>query len=183
MVQFEFRGKSGKYHSVRINDRRLATIVKRCQELPGYDLFQYLDAVGQRQTIGSADVNAYLRQSTGQDFTAKDVRTWAGMVLAAVALWECGVFTSQTEAKKNIVQAIEAVARRLGNTRTICRKCYVHPAVLDYYLDGSLPAGLLPHDAPEHSPVLSGLRPEEAAVLTFLKQHSVPQAMLSQKAS
>src|SRR4029077_13342636 len=95
-LEFHFRGKSGQYHTVRLHDRRLATIVKRCQELPGYELFQYLDATGQRQTIGSADVNAYLRQSTGQDFTAKDVRPWAGTVPAAVALWEYGVFTSQT---------------------------------------------------------------------------------------
>ena len=185
-VQFQFRGKSGKQHTVRINDRRLATIVKRCQELPGYELFQYLDADGQRQTIDSADVNAYLRQVTGEDFTAKDVRTWAGTVLAACALWQSGVSASQTEAKKNLVQAIDAVARRLGNTRAVCRKCYVHPTVLDAYLDHSLFAVPLPHEAPDHSTVLPGLQPEEAAVLAFLKQRSaqhVTHARMRRKAS
>ena len=137
-LQFHFRGKSGTNHTVRLHDRRLARIVKRCQDLPGYELFQYIDAAGERQTIDSADVNGYLRQLTGQDFTAKDVRTWAGTVLAACALRECGPCTSQAEAKKNIVQAIDAVAKRLGNTRAVCRACYVHPTVLDAYLDCSL---------------------------------------------
>jgi len=182
-VQLQFRGKSGKQHTVRITDRRLATIVKRCQELPGYELFQYVDADGQRQTIDSADVNAYLRQVTGQDFTAKDVRTWAGTVLAACALWKTGVSASQTEAKKSLVQAIDAVARRLGNTRAVCRKCYVHPTVLDAYLDQSLFAVALPHDALDHSPIVPGLQPEEAAVLAFLKQRCVQPATLSRKAS
>jgi DNA topoisomerase-1 len=180
-MQFAFRGKSGRYHTVRLNDRRLASIVKRCQDLPGYELFQYLDADGQRQTIDSADVNAYLRDVTGQDFTAKDVRTWAGTVLAACALWELGACASQAQAKKNIVQAIDAVAKRLGNTRAVCRQCYVHPAVLDAYLDHSLFA--VPLTAPDSGTLVPGLSPEEAVVLAFLKQHVAQQASLVRKAS
>ena len=181
-LQFHFRGKSGQYHTVRLHDRRLAMIVKRCQDLPGYELFQYIDTAGERQTIDSADVNDYLRQLTGQDFTAKDVRTWAGTVLAACALRECGPCTSQTEAKKNIVQAIDAVAKRLGNTRTVCRACYVHPTVLDAYLDCSLCALPLPRDT-SNSTQAPGLHPEEAMVLTLLKQRSTQPMLLSQKAS
>ena len=182
-LQFHFRGKSGQYHTVRLHDRRLAAIVKRCQDLPGYELFQYIDAVGERQTIDSADVNDYLRQLTGQDCTAKDVRTWAGTVLAACALRECGPCTSQTEAKKNIVQAVAAVAKRLGNTRAVCRKCYVHPTVLDAYLDHSLFTVPLPSEAPDPSTVLPGLHPEEVAVLALLKQRSEQPVTLSRKAS
>jgi DNA topoisomerase-1 len=180
---FQFRGKSGQYHTVRLNDRRLATIVKRCQDLPGHELFQYVDAEGQRQTIDSADVNAYLRLITGQDFTAKDVRTWVGTVLTACTLWAYGASTSQTQSKQNIVQAIDEVAKRLGNTRAVCRKCYVHPTVLDAYLDHSLFAVPLPHDVLGNRPVGPGLQPEEMAVLAFLKQRCAQQASLSQKAS
>ena len=182
-LQFHFRGKSGQYHTVRLHDRRLATIVKRCQDLPGYELFQYIDAAGERQTIDSAHVNDYLRQLTGQDCTAKDVRTWAGTVLAACALRDCGPCTSQTEAKKNIVQAIDAVAKRLGNTRTICRACYVHPTILDAYLDCSLCALPLPCDTSNSSAEAPGLHPEETLVLTLLKQRSTQPEILSQKAS
>jgi DNA topoisomerase-1 len=181
-VQFQFRGKGGRYHTISINDRRLATIVKRCQDLPGYELFQYLDTAGQRQTIDSADVNAYLRAITGQDFTAKDVRTWAGTVLAACALWEQGACESQTQAKNNIVQAIDAVARRLGNTRAVCRKCYIHPVVLEAYLDRSLFAVLPPHTAFDSATRASGLYPEEAIVLAFLKQRATWQSSSCQVA-
>jgi DNA topoisomerase-1 len=182
-LQFQFRGKSGQQHSVRINDRRLATIVKRCQDLPGYELFQYLDAAGERQVVDSADVNDYLRHRTGQDFTAKDVRTWAGTVLAACALWQCGPWVSQSEAKQNIVQAIDTVARRLGNTRAICRTCYVHPAVLDAYLDHSLFTVPLSPRAVDDSTTEGGLQPEEAVVLAFLKQRSAQPGLVGQKAS
>jgi len=182
-LQFHFRGKSGQYHTVRLHDRRLATIVKRCQDLPGYELFQYIDAAGERQTIDSADVNDYLRQLTGQDFTAKDMRTWAGTVLAACALRECNPWTSQTEAKKNIVQAIDAVAKRLGNTRAVCRACYVHPTVLDAYLDCSLCALPLPCDMSNSGTEAPGLQPEEAMVLTLLKQRGTQPMLLSQQAS
>jgi DNA topoisomerase-1 len=136
-VRFAFRGKSGIEHAIDLDDRRLARIVKACRDLPGYELFQYLDDDGGTQTIDSADVNAYLREISGQDFTAKDFRTWAGTVLAAQALAEVERFSSNTEAKRNVVKAIESVAKRLGNTRAVCRKCYIHPAILDAYMDGA----------------------------------------------
>jgi len=135
-VRFEFRGKSGIAHVVDLHDARLARIVKACRDLPGYELFQYVDEAGERQTICSDDVNAYLRHISGDDFTAKDFRTWAGTVLAAQALARLARFKSQTEAKRNVVQAIAAVAKRLGNTRSVCRKCYIHPAILAAYMDG-----------------------------------------------
>jgi len=137
-IRFRFRGKSGKFHDIAFSDARLARIVKRCQELPGRELFQYLDDDGQVQNIGSADVNEYLRLVMGREFTAKDFRTWTGTVLAAKALKEFDGFGSDTQAKKNILQAVEAVAGLLGNTRSVCRKCYIHPAIIDAYLDRSL---------------------------------------------
>jgi DNA topoisomerase-1 len=136
-LRFVFRGKSGIEHSVGLRDARLARIVKACRELPGYELFGYVDGNGERQVIDSADVNAYLREISGEDFTAKDFRTWAGTVLAAKALAGVRMFASNAEAKRNIVSAIESVAKRLGNTKTVCRKCYIHPAVFDAYLDGA----------------------------------------------
>jgi DNA topoisomerase-1 len=136
-VHFEFRGKSGVEHAIDLQDKRLAKIVKACRDLPGYELFQYVDDDGARQTIDSADVNGYLREISGQDFTAKDFRTWAGTVLAAKALAEVAAFKSTTEAKRNVVTAIESVAKKLGNTKAVCRKCYIHPAILDAYMDGA----------------------------------------------
>jgi DNA topoisomerase I len=135
-VRFSFRGKGGKEHTVGVRDRRLARIMRHLQDLPGQELFQYVDEQGERRTIDSADVNAYLHEITGDDFTAKDFRTWAGTVLAALALAEVRTFATTREAKRNIVRAIERVATRLGNTPAICRKCYVHPQVLQAYLDG-----------------------------------------------
>jgi DNA topoisomerase-1 len=137
-LRFEFRGKSGKRHSVGINDRRLARIVKQCRDLPGQELFQYVDDEGARQDVTSADVNAYLREVTGEDFTAKDFRTWSGTVLAATALRELDTAASTAKAKKNVLQTIEAVAGVLGNTPAVCRKSYIHPTIIDSYLDGSL---------------------------------------------
>jgi DNA topoisomerase I len=136
-LRFEFRGKSGVRHEVGLQDARLARIVKACRDLPGYELFQYVDSQGERQTIDSADVNAYLRAISGEDFTAKDFRTWAGTVLAAKALAALRTFGSTAEAKRNVVKAIESVAKRLGNTKAVCRKCYIHPAILDAYMDGA----------------------------------------------
>jgi DNA topoisomerase-1 len=168
-VTFQFRGKSGKNHTITLNDRRLARIVKRCRDLPGYELFQYIDQHGQQQTIGSADVNDYLREITGQEFTAKDFRTWAGTVLAALALRELAPHDSATEAKRNIVRAIEHVAEQLGNTPLICRKCYVHPAVLDAYLDGSL-VETLQQRAEDLRELEDDLDGDEAIVLGFLQR-------------
>jgi DNA topoisomerase I len=137
-VRFIFRGKSGVEHELELDDRRLARIVKQCRDLPGQELFQYRDPRGSVVDIGSADVNSYLRDVTGESFTSKDFRTWAGTVLAAKLLRDYEAVDSEARAKKNIVSAIEQVAKRLGNTRAVCRKCYVHPAVIDAYLDGSM---------------------------------------------
>ena len=134
-IRFHFRGKSGKEHRVTIRNKRLARVVKDCQELPGHELFQYIDAEQQPSTIESADVNAYLRQITGQDFTAKDFRTWTGTVAAAAALEQLGKPETETQAKKNINQAIETTAYHLGNTKAVCRKCYVHTVIIDAYLE------------------------------------------------
>jgi DNA topoisomerase-1 len=135
-VRFEFRGKSGVAHSVDLHDRRLARIVKACRDLPGYELFQYVDDDGERKTIGSDDVNGYLREISGDDFTAKDFRTWAGTVLAAQSLARLARFKSKTEAKRNVMAAIASVSTRLGNTKAVCRKAYIHPAVFAAYMDG-----------------------------------------------
>jgi DNA topoisomerase-1 len=137
-LRFEFKGKGGKRHCIDVHDRRLAQIVKKCQDLPGQELFQYLDDEGKRQEIRSTDVNDYLREIAGEEFTAKDFRTWAGTVIAAIALQACERCESAAQVKRNIVRAFESVAERLGNTPTICRKCYVHPQILNAYLDGSL---------------------------------------------
>ena len=168
-VRFEFRGKSGVAHVVDLHDARLARIVKACRDLPGYELFQYVDEDGQRGTIDSADVNAYLREISGEDFTAKDFRTWAGTVLAAKALAEVAEFRSETEAKRNVVKAIESVAKKLGNTKSVCRKCYIHPAILDAYMDGATIETLKARAATlaRSRSTLSG---EEAAVVRMLEQ-------------
>ena len=129
-IQFSFRGKSGVDHNIELQNPRLARVVHQCQDLPGHELFEYLDEEDKPHTIDSADVNAYLQEISGQPFTAKDFRTWAGTVLAAMALKEFESFDSEAAAKKNIVSAIESVAERLGNTPSVCRKCYVHPAIL-----------------------------------------------------
>jgi DNA topoisomerase-1 len=169
-IRFEFRGKSGVQHSIRLHDRRLARIIRRTRDLPGQELFQYVDDDGARHTIGSADVNDYLRELSGEDYTAKDFRTWSGTMLAAAILAEAGPVESATQAKKNVVEAIALVAKKLGNTPTICRKCYVHPGVVDAYMDGSLHAvvGTACDKLAEDDP----LGRAEAIVLTLLKQMS-----------
>jgi DNA topoisomerase I len=169
-LRFQFRGKSGQEHMIEIRDRRLAKIVQRCQDLPGQELFQYLDDEGQRRTIDSNDVNEYLRQITGQDFTTKDFRTWAGAVLATEALQSCGACDSATQSKKNVVQAIKAVAARLGNTPAICRKCYVNPVIIEAYLAGSLLDTLQAFAAQDQLHTPHGLSSQERIVLMFLQQ-------------
>ena len=165
-IRFEFRGKSGKAYNVSLNDRRLARIVQRCQALPGEDLFQYLDNDGVRQTVGSGDVNDYLREISGEEFTAKDFRTWAGTKLAVAALTELGTWTSQRQAKSNILRAIDRVADQLNNTRAVCRKYYVHPAVLDAYAAGSMREALQNGTRPAARTELDG---DEAAVARLLR--------------
>ncbi len=162
-LSFQFRGKSGKTHSVDISDRRLARIVAQCQAIPGAELFQYLDADGERQTIGSGDVNAYIREISGQDFTAKDFRTWAGTMLAAEALAAGEPGETETARKAAIVQAVDAVATQLNNTRAVCRKYYVHPAVFERFMAGTLAADLDGGGRPR-----AGLEPLEAAVVSLL---------------
>ncbi len=169
-VEFRFRGKSGVWHDVKVEDRRLARIIARARDLPGQELFQYVDDDGTTHAIDSADVNDYLRTITGEDYTAKDFRTWSGTVLAALALQEFEKFDSETQAKKNVVRAIESVAKKLGNTPSVCRKCYVHPAVLDAYLDGAELAALRTRAEQELTQDLHALQPEEAAVLALLQQ-------------
>jgi DNA topoisomerase-1 len=169
-VHFQFRGKSGNHHTIDVRNKRLAKIVKGCRDIPGQDLFQYLDENGKRVDVKSEDVNEYLREISGEDFTAKDFRTWAGTVLAAMALREFKKFDTKAQAKKNLVRSIESVAEKLGNTPSVCKKCYVHPAIFDSYLDGSL-ADVLKQPA-ENRLKLSWnrLSPEEAAVLSLLQR-------------
>lgn len=167
---FRFRGKSGVKHAIDVKDRRLARVVQRLRDLPGQHLFQYVDDQGERQTIESDDVNEYLKDITGQDYTAKDFRTWAGTVLAASALQEFEAFDSNAQAKRNIVRVIESVAERLGNTPSVCRKCYVHPAVIEAYMDGSTIHTVKEMIEQEMTQSLGDLRPEEAAVLALLQQ-------------
>jgi DNA topoisomerase I len=169
-VRFQFRGKSGKRHTVEISDRRVARIVRKCQDLPGQQLFEYEDPAGEVAAIGSDDVNDYLQRITGQPFTAKDFRTWAGTVLATIALGKMEEVDSQTLAKRNILTAIEAVARLLGNTVAICRKCYIHPAIPTSYLDGTLARTLRMKADDQIARHLHELKPEEAAVIALLRQ-------------
>ena len=168
-VRFSFTGKSGKQWSLSVRDRRIAKIVRACQELPGQELLQYLDDEGKPRDVTSSDVNAYLKEVTGKDITAKDFRTWAGTVLAAMALNEVKSFDSAAQAKRNPRAAIENVAGRLGNTPTICRKCYVHPEVLTSYLDGKLVLEIKAAVESELREDLDRLKPEEAAVLAMLR--------------
>src|SRR5437016_6047591 len=175
-VHFRFRGKGGREHEVDVTDRRIAKIVSRLQDLPGQDLFQYVDDNGHVRDNTSQEVNEYLREITGEDFSAKDFRTWAGTVLTAIALNAQEKFETQKQAKSNINTAIKAVAKILGNTPAICRKCYVHPAVLENYLDQKSIDGLkqTTEDALEKEDV--DLRSSETAVLKFLESRLTKKA-------
>jgi DNA topoisomerase-1 len=165
---FDFRAKHGIAWHVEIKDRRLANIVRRLQDLRGQELFKYVDQDGEEHDIGSDDVNDYLREITGEEITAKDFRTWAATNLAALALRELEAFDSQAKAKKNVLRAIEAVAKLLGNTPSICRKCYIHPAIFEGYLDGSLLEGLKARADAVLDEKPSGLTAEEVAVTAYL---------------
>nr|WP_088345621.1 MULTISPECIES: DNA topoisomerase IB [Rhodomicrobium] len=167
-LQFDFTGKSGKRHVVKLTDRRAARIVKTLQELPGQELFQYVDEAGERHTVESADVNAYLREISGDDFTAKDFRTWAGTVLAAWALSEFEKIDSQAAARRNITAAVKRVASELGNTPAVCRSAYIHPEILNSYLEGSLLDHLKRQIRAKLRSQLDGLTAEEAAVFVLL---------------
>jgi len=169
-LTFDFRGKHGVEHHIDLQDRKLARVVERCRDLPGQELFQFLDQDGETHGVGSDDVNEYLHEISGEHVTAKDFRTWAATNLAAEALAAADVHDTKTKAKRALVEAVESVAKRLGNTPAICRKCYIHPAVFEGYLDGSLAEGLkaradavLEHDA-------AGLSVQELAVTRFLSK-------------
>ena len=181
---FHFKGKSGVEHHITVSDRKMALLVKKIRDLPGQELFQYIDDDGKRHAISSSEVNAYIRSITGEDFTAKDFRTWYGTIEAAIQLLEFEAFTSDTQAKHNITDAIKMVAKKLGNTPTICRKCYVHPAVIDAYLNGTL-TDLLPKlmnkksaASPESKIDMTSvtLSAEEEAILEFLQLPAVEPA-------
>ena len=164
-LSFQFRGKSGVRHSVEITDRQLARIVKQCRDLPGQELFQYQDDSGELQPVDSGDINDYLKSVAGDDYTAKDFRTWSGTVLALAALREFPPATTKKQAEKIVVVAIEAVAKMLGNTRTVCRKSYVHPGIIDCYVEGAIEKALSRSKVTRKP----GLRADEVAVLTLLR--------------
>lgn len=168
---FHFRGKSGLEHNVELTDRRLAGIVKKCQDLPGYELFQYIDENGVRCGVDSADVNRYIRDIARQDFTAKDFRTWAGTVLAVRELCAAGACRNQKEGKRTIVNAVKSVALQLGNRPATCRKYYIHPAILDAYSGGSLFSTLEQGERQQTAYAGLGLRPEEYCVLVVVAEH------------
>jgi DNA topoisomerase-1 len=175
-LRFSFRGKSGVEHSIAVSEPRLARIIQRCQDLPGQEMFQYLNASGRREAVTSDDVNAYLREASGRDVTAKDFRTWGGTMLAAVELRAMGPAASRREADRNILRAVDAVAERLGNTRAVCRKYYVHPALLHAYLLGRTvpqPPAISPRAKPR-TRAGGALRRDEVAVLQFL-QEAIPE--------
>ena len=167
-IQFEFRGKSGVEHEIELRDRRLANAIKKCQEIPGYEIFKYYDESGDRHFVDSGDVNEYLQQITQQEFTAKDFRTWAGTLLTAIELYELGEADSEQEAKSNVVQAIKNTAKQLGNRPATCRKYYVHPATIEAYHDGTLLD--LMGDLDNVTPNAEGLNPEEEIVLEIIKR-------------
>jgi DNA topoisomerase I len=175
-VRFRFSGKGGKQWSLRVRDRRIAKIIKACQELHGQELLQYIDERGDCQDVTSTDVNEYLKAITGKDITAKDFRTWAGTVLAAITLSELQSFDSAAQAKRNLRSAIEKVSARLGNTPTICRKCYIHPEVLNSYLDGNLVLEIKSQVESELRSAVEDMKPEEAAVLALLRGRLAKQA-------
>ena len=172
VLRFTFRGKSGVEHSIALSDQRAARIVQRCREIPGQEIFKYLDDSGRRRPITSDDVNEYLRKMSTREITAKDFRTWGGTMVAAVALHEMGPATSRREADRNIVRALDAVAERLGNTRTVCRKYYVHPSLLEaYHIGMTAPIPSLEQPNGRRGRLsAAALRRDEVAVLQFLQE-------------
>ena len=167
-VDFEFRGKSGIEHSVSITDRRIARIVQRCQELPGYELFKYIDDEGRKQSVEASDINDYLREITGREVTAKDFRTWAGTMLASEALREMGPAPTKKQAEKNIVAAVDRTKAKLGNTRAVCRKYYIHPVLIEAYLEGEVLPPIGEKEWKPRGETAGKLRRHEAETLAFL---------------
>lgn len=181
-IRFRFRGKSGVVHDVAIKDRRIARVVKACQDLPGYNLFEYLDEEGVVRSVTSEDINAYIREIAGHGFTAKDFRTWAGTIQTALALAAIGPFESETEAKRNIVTAIKDTAKRLGNRPATCRSYYVHPAILNAYMDGSLLEVVkapVSDDSENRDADALSLYPEERCVLHLIQTYAAPASKVA----
>jgi DNA topoisomerase-1 len=175
-IMFRFRGKGGKASDVDVTDPRVARVLRRCEGLPGQHLFQYVDADGEPVDVDSDDVNDYLREVTGEDFTAKDFRTWSGTVLAAWALEELGEAGSPTQAKRQVVRAVESVAKELGNTPAVCRSSYVHPQVIETHLEGTLARELGRKADRRVAGGLRGLTAQEAAVLALLRRRLEAEA-------
>lgn len=169
-IRLHFTGKSGKEWNLKLADRRIANVIRHCEEIGGQELFDYVDEEGEAHPITSSDVNAYLKEITGDNFTAKDFRTWSGTVLAAMALQEYEHYDSAAQAKKNVVSAIEQVAKRLGNTPSVCRKCYIHPQILDAYLDGSFVELIQQKIGDTLKKKYDLLSEEEILTLAFLKK-------------
>jgi len=182
-LRFQFRGKSGQHHSIELTDRRLAGIVKRCQDLPGYELFEYQGRDGKIRAIESSDVNNYIRQTAGSEFTAKDFRTWAGTILAIRALGAAGPGRNQRETKKVVINAVKSVAAQLGNRPATCRKYYVHPAILEAYADGSLFPVLKQGEQQEAAYAGLGLRREEYCMMVIIAEHQEKLARRARKAA
>jgi len=171
-IFFEFKGKKGVQHKINLQSRKLVNLVKKCKEIPGQDLFQYYDDDGKRHTIGSGDINNYLKEITQEDFTAKDFRVWAGSVNALFAFQEIGQFESQTECKRKIVEVIDQVASKLGNTRTVCRKYYVHPTVIASYEKGTINNYKIEANIKNNK-----LNPEEEALVRLLKKETIAEVL------
>ena len=171
-IFFEFKGKKGVQHKINLQSKKLVNLVKKCKEIPGQDLFQYYDDTGKRHTIGSGDINNYLKEITGEDFTAKDFRVWSGSVNALFAFQEIGHFESQTECKRKIVEVIDLVASKLGNTRTVCKKYYVHPTVIAAYENGTINNYKIKANIKNNK-----LNPEEEALVRLLKKESIAEVL------
>lgn len=182
-MRFEFKGKSGVQHAVSVTDKRIARIIQRCQELRGEELFKYLDDDGKRQEVDAEDVNAYLQEITGREVTAKDFRTWAGTMLVAQALRAVGPAQTKREAEKNIVAAVDVTAKRLGNTRSVCRKYYIHPALIEAYLEGSVLPPMPDRRFNKRRATGPTLRQHEIEVLAFLKARLKPKTRRSSAVS
>ncbi|MFY0481503.1 DNA topoisomerase IB [Flavobacterium sp. PLA-1-15] len=171
-VSFEFKGKKGVNHKINLQSRKLVNLVRQCKEIPGQDLFQYYDDEGKHHSIGSGDINNYLKEITQEDFTAKDFRVWAGSVNALFAFQEIGAFETQTECKRKIVEVLDLVASKLGNTRTVCKKYYVHPTVIASYENGSINNYKLEKNIKNNN-----LNPEEEALVRLLETEKIAEVL------
>jgi DNA topoisomerase-1 len=170
-VTFSFTGKKGVSHNIKLKNKKLSQIIKKCRDIPGKELFQYYDEDENRHSIDSGLVNNYIREISNADFTAKDFRTWAGTVQAFLVLKEIGNSESATEAKRNIVQALDVVAEKLGNTRTVCKKYYVHPLLLALYENKSLEKYYSQLDEIERDDGKTGLTAEERVLMKILESN------------